>query len=131
MYVNAYNPVSRALIKFDLNNIETIISSVNEILNGTLYLFIEQNSASTGRINLRVRRIKKYWTDSQTTWKKASSGVTWQRQGAEGSNDRTEAFKSITVQQGQTGWVSVNVFDWVKWSYVNDQYYGFIIEVHN
>jgi hypothetical protein len=129
MYANAYQRTSKSLIKFDLNNIELIISSVNDISSAKLYLYVDQNSASTGSVRLHVRRIKKAWSDARTTWNKANKTTPWQFPGALGSSDRTDEFKTIVVQEDQTGWVDVGVLDWVRWSYINDQYYGFLIEV--
>jgi hypothetical protein len=127
--MNDYNPNSRSLIKFDLDNMNSLIDNAYEIVDATAYFYIEQNSTSTGEIRLRARRIKRYWTDTATTWIKSNINTAWQQRGATGSNDRTNQFKTITVQQSQTGWISLDVLDWVKWAFVNDEYYGFIIEV--
>ena len=80
---NATGRVARGLLKFDLSSIPTNAT----ILSATLSLWTASDLSDNDR-TLRVYRLKMPFDESQVTWNIASTGVSWQSQGASGNNDR-------------------------------------------
>ena len=77
------NRIARSLIKFDLSSIPANAT----ITSATLSLWTSADLSSNNRV-IRVYRLKVPFNETQVTWSRAISGVSWQTAGASGSNDR-------------------------------------------
>jgi hypothetical protein len=77
------NRIARSLIKFDLSSIPANAT----ITSANLSLWTSADLSSNDRV-IRVYRLKVPFNETQVTWSRAISGVSWQTAGASGSNDR-------------------------------------------
>lgn len=74
------NPDDAALLRFDLSS----IPAGSTLQSATFSLNVTGASTRT----YEIYELKRNWTESQVTWKKANSATNWQSAGAQGSLDR-------------------------------------------
>jgi hypothetical protein len=89
----ANNRIARSLIQFNLSAIPANAT----ITSATLSLWTSGDLSDNNRL-IRVYRLKVPFNETQVTWERAATGVSWQQIGASGINDReTTAIGSVTV----------------------------------
>jgi hypothetical protein len=83
-------PDDGALLKWDLSS----IPAGSTLQSATLSLNVTGTTANT----YEIYELKRSWTESQATWKKATSAINWQTAGADGSLDRgTTVLGTVTA----------------------------------
>jgi hypothetical protein len=118
------NPDDAALLRFDLSS----IPAGSTLRSATLSLNITGASTNT----YEIYELKRNWSESQVTWKKANSSANWQSAGAQGSLDRGSTVLG-TIHSTAAGTSIINlttagvaaVQGWINNPATN---FGFVIE---
>ncbi len=93
-------PDDATLLKWDLSS----IPAGSTLQSAKLSLNVTGASANT----YEIYELKRSWTESQATWKKATSAVNWQTAGADGAMDRSTTVLG-TVTASATGILNVTL----------------------
>ncbi len=86
----------RPVIKFDISSIPATAT-----ITGTVLTLTVLNEDSLNSRTISCYRVKRAWSESQSTWNSYTTGNAWQTAGASGANDR-EATNIGTATQGAT-----------------------------
>jgi hypothetical protein len=112
VYLRTY--VTNGITRFDLSALPTNAY----VTQATLRIFIIDRT-NGANINLRFYRLLRPWQTNQVTWHEASSGVVWERPGANDVYiDRSGAFGASVAITTTTGFYDIDltslVRDWVR-----------------
>ena len=131
---------SKALIKFDLSELNTYISNQSEILSAFLYFRIVTNKLNA-TAEYSLHRLEKDWSAGDgyggvpergdVSWIYAKTGIeSWEKPGAAGLSDKTGKIGTVVVSPNTTPRMAFDVTSAVRYSFTNTEYYGFILEFY-
>ncbi|PIU10765.1 hypothetical protein COT27_01410 [Candidatus Kuenenbacteria bacterium CG08_land_8_20_14_0_20_37_23] len=128
----------RSMIKFNLNALDGLITSENQIVSAMLYVKT-YDDPDPGNIWVDAFRINKNWNGGTTDYAVANDSadeVTWTYQYYDetswttaglGSSDRSATYDDRAYFDADLTWESFDVTDSVKYMFTNNQDYGWIL----
>jgi hypothetical protein len=131
---------NRALIKFNLAELQNLISSSSQIVSA--YLRVKVSSFTGSSFNVDAYRVLKDWNEGdechsvaesgETTWRYQIRGTAeWTTWGCDGAGSDRES-SAVDIQQiTGTGWKSWNVTQSVKNMFEDGNYDGWILKSQN
>ncbi|MHC4677017.1 MAG: DNRLRE domain-containing protein, partial [Planctomycetota bacterium] len=127
----------RSLIKFDLTQLNSLITSTSEIVSATLQVKIGQKNGND--IDVDAFRVLKSWSQGdechnvaesgETTWRYQSyNGTEWTSWGADSAGTDRAGSADDTTTITASGWFSWDVTQSVKDMYVDGNYDGWVLK---
>jgi hypothetical protein len=134
---DAGDRTNRALIKFNLSELQNLISDSSQIVSAYLNVRVANNIGST---TFDAYRLLKDWyegdechpatdaDDGETTWQWQSKPTEWSTAGADGAGSDRESSSGGTFSVNSTGWKSWDLTQSVKDMFTSGNYYGWVLK---